>query len=471
MQQNDNDLGFDDFQHQISMEDLLLSAGYQYDRKKSTRHSPVYAKLDGSGNRIGDRVLVNPRFNTCCEPPVLQNYNVISFITSHPSLFKEYKEGMKPHLLVNEVCRNILNMPKQNRETEAIRRGSQEREQFDLKKYQIHQIDGKDFSTVKPFFPYFKSRGIDLKTQYAFHHDFFLTTQERNGRAFTNLSFPMRIPGKEQDGIVGLEERGLPRMDGSSGYKGKAAGSNSSEGLWIANLGKKPLSESSHVYWFESGYDAMAYYQLHKGDANVKKGVFLSSGGNPTYRQFEGVLKEAKGAVHHLCFDEDLAGRQFVENFKQVASKLTSKREAIEEYRQSMKDESKPLSGNLDLLPDSLLVSYKKMETAQERYASEGRSPLTAPDEREELKKSSESATKEFMDKLKESLSSDAADVKVEREVPSEGFKDWNEELLDAVRRSSDKLEGGVDVDADGVVDSVQKKEESVAEKSTHIRR
>ena len=104
MQQNDNDLGFDDFQHQISMEDLLLSAGYQYDRKKSTRHSPVYAKLDGSGNRIGDRVLVNPRFNTCCEPPVLQNYNVISFITSHPSLFKEYKEGMKPHLLVNEVC-------------------------------------------------------------------------------------------------------------------------------------------------------------------------------------------------------------------------------------------------------------------------------------------------------------------------------------------------------------------------------
>ena len=281
----------------------------------------------------------------------------------------------------------------------------------------------------------------------------------------------MRIPGKEQDGIVGLEERGLPRMDGSSGYKGKAAGSNSSEGLWIANLGKKPLSESSHVYWFESGYDAMAYYQLHKGDTNVKKGVFLSSGGNPTYRQFEGVLKEAKGAVHHLCFDEDLAGRQFVENFKQVASKLTSKREAIEEYRQSMKDESKPLSGNFDLLPDSLLVSYKKMETAQERYASEGRSPLTAPDEREELKKSSESATKEFMDKLNESLSSDAADVKVEREVPSEGFKDWNEELLDAVRRSSDKLEGGVDVDADGVVDSVQKKEESVAEKSTHIRR
>ena len=55
--------------------------------------------------------------------------------------------------------------------------------------------------------------------------------------------------------------------------------------------------------------------------------------------------------------------------------------------------------------------------------------------------------------------------------MPSEGFKDWNDELIDAVRRSSSKLEGGMDVDADGVVDSVEKKEESVVEKSTHIKR
>ena len=96
---------------------------------------------------------------------------------------------------------------------------------------------------------------------------------------------------------------------------------------------------------------------------------------------------------------------------------------------------------------------------------------MTAPDEREELKNASESATKDFMDKLKDSLSADGLDFKVEREVPSEGFKDWNEELLDIVKRSSDKLEGGMDVDADGIVDSVEKKEESVVEKSTYIRR
>ena len=42
-----------------------------------------------------------------------------------------------------------------------------------------------------------------------------------------NLSFPLTLP-KGDGEIVGLEERGRARMDGSGSYKGKAAGSNSS---------------------------------------------------------------------------------------------------------------------------------------------------------------------------------------------------------------------------------------------------
>ena len=44
-------------------------------------------------------------------------------------------------------------------------------------------------------------------------------------------------------------------MDGSGGYKGKAEGSNSSEGLWIANLTGEPLDKASEIVWFESAYD------------------------------------------------------------------------------------------------------------------------------------------------------------------------------------------------------------------------
>ena len=66
-------------------------------------------------------------------------------------------------------------------------------------------------------------------------------------------------------------------MDGSGGYKGKAEGSNSSEGLWIANLTGEPLDKASEIVWFESAYDAMAEYQI-----NPVKMVYVSTGGTPT---------------------------------------------------------------------------------------------------------------------------------------------------------------------------------------------
>lgn len=53
-------------------------------------------------------------------------------------------------------------------------------------------------------------------------------------------------------------------MDGSGSYKGKAEGSNSSEGLWIANFSGEPLQKAGGVAWFESAYDAMAFYQIHR---------------------------------------------------------------------------------------------------------------------------------------------------------------------------------------------------------------
>lgn len=61
-------------------------------------------------------------------------------------------------------------------------------------------------------------------------------------------------------------------MDGSGSYKGKAEGSNSSEGLWIASPAKTPLAEAKRIYWFESAYDAMAYYQLNlNGTRNLER--------------------------------------------------------------------------------------------------------------------------------------------------------------------------------------------------------
>ena len=73
---------------------------------------------------------------------------------------------------------------------------------------------------------------MNLSTQYAFRKSFFLAEREStDGKVYKNLAFPMTIPGKD-DKIVGLEERGRKKLDGTS-YKGIARGSNASEGLWV----------------------------------------------------------------------------------------------------------------------------------------------------------------------------------------------------------------------------------------------
>ena len=87
---------------------------------------------------------------------------------------------------------------------------------------------------------------------------------ELTSRIFLSHRIPGKTDAKSTDlkDIVGFEERGRARLDGSSGYKGKARGSNSSEGLWIASPNNTELKSAEKVLWFESAYDAMAYYQL-----------------------------------------------------------------------------------------------------------------------------------------------------------------------------------------------------------------
>lgn len=156
-----------------------------------------------------------------------------------------------------------------------------------------------------------------MGTQFAFHKHFFLATKRRNdGLSFANLAFPLSLPSKP-DSIVGLEERGRPRREDGKAYKGKAEGSNSSEGLWIANLTGKPLKEATNILWFESAYDAMAEYQI-----NPVNNVYVSTGGTPTKGQIKGILEETRQANHYLGFDKDEAGRGFVKNFKAIAKEM-----------------------------------------------------------------------------------------------------------------------------------------------------
>ena len=109
-----------------------------------------------------------------------------------------------------------------------------------------------------------------------------------------------------------------------------ATGTNASEGLWRASPKNTALQDARIVLVFESAYDAMAFYQLQmrkesgldqRGRQDLKAGVYVSTGGNPSYGQIQGLLKAAPQATFHIGFDKDVAGKQFVANFEDIASK------------------------------------------------------------------------------------------------------------------------------------------------------
>lgn len=235
--------------------------------------------------------------------------------------------------------------------------------------------------------------------------------------------------------VVGFEERGRQRTDGGS-YKGKAEGSNSSKGLWIASPARTPLSEAKHVYWFESAYDAMAYYQLHQKDnKELRKAVFISTGGNPTVEQMRGVLANSLQAKQHLCFDMDQAGMEFSKNL--IDEKCRVIRSFIEEtperkpYLDTVRNDKDLDSGEIELLPDKLQSVYGKYESAWEEAMSMRSSGLCHPDDIQEQVDVMNKHYEEFRDGLREFLGLDKAkDGSCVREEPTHPNKDWNEQLL-----------------------------------------
>lgn len=358
------EMTYDDFMQRLSIQDVLLDVGYHLNRRDGLRY-PSYVRTDSDGRRVrGDKFIVTQNGKCCFQPPEQKVYNVISFIKEHPHLFADHKAGMSPDRLVNLVCNRLLCNPVEDR-VGRIAEPRREARPFCLSDYDIQKFDLQDRDSQKKFYPYFKHRGIDLYTQRAFHAHFCLATKHRSdGLSFANLSFPLTVPGKEK--IVGFEERGRMRMDGGKTYKGKAEGSNSSEGLWIANLTGKPWAQAKEILWFESAYDAMAEYQI-----NPVRTVFVSTGGTPTERQMRGLLALTPHARHYLGFDKDTAGQQFVDNFRRIAADMGFRRENVQSFHPSgcYKDWNDALLGK----KDASLIQQGECDFDYAKFIQEGK--------------------------------------------------------------------------------------------------
>ena len=556
-----SNLTYDDYKQRINIQSLLTDAGYVRNRKDGLRY-PSFVRLDSDGRRIrGDKFIVTQGGQCCFQPPEQKSYNIISFIKEHPDLFKEYHAGMNLDLLVNKVCCRLLNTTYEEKDVN-IAYAAQPAEPFRMKDYDIQPYKAFDKETQRHFYPFFKHRGINLMTQNAFAESFVLASKEGKGREYKNLCFPLRIPGKGED-VVGFEQRGRMRRDGEPSFKGKAAGSNASEGLWMASPDNTSLSDAKRVLVFESAYDAMAYYQLkNRDDKELRKAVFVSTGGTPTVNQMKGLILNAPSAEFHLCFDNDMAGKQFVANFQavleQVRKNLPKVSEEMKPYMDSLANPKDIFSGEETLLPDDLYEAYDRMFDAQAEALSMKNGGVSSPEDIQEqvnlaneysqafrqmmrdrlcigseqgrlkeigtydipewalcaiengdhegLSEEEEKVLSEFMDKHfpegfvsnirwddtnelnfspafgtrnEHALTSRGEspyqgvktikvefyhpserdgvalpDIKVEREIPAEGYKDWNDQLLGEQEEQENRKAVGTDIDSDGMVET-----------------
>lgn len=483
-----NGLTYDDFLNRLGIQDVLLDAGYHLNKRDGLRY-PSYVRIDSDGRRVrGDKFIVTQNGRCCFQPPQQKVYNVISFIKEHPELFTENKSGVSADRLVNLVCNRLLNQPVEDRSA-RITEPRKDSKPFSLNDYDIHKFNPQDRETQKRFYPFFKFRGIDLYTQYAFHRHFCLTTKHRpDGLSFANLSFPLVLP-KEPDKTVGFEERGRPKMDGSGGYKGKAEGSNSSEGLWIASPGGTGLKEAKSVYVFESAYDAMAFYQLRMGQdtgrqRDFRSAVYVSTGGNPGVGQMQGLINAAPQATFHLGFDNDMAGKQFAANFEDIARKTgpvspdripADMRPFIESFDKSLRT-TKDLFDIEDeqyaALPKPLQELYRKYDSAMEEAMEYHYSPLVCKEDKQEAADTMNKTYRDFKTALLERLhlqdGQDLSPVEIVREIPSKVYKDFNDELLGKMQLSQ---AGDFKTDRDKTEPTVKEQEEKEQRATTFHRR
>lgn len=481
------ELNYEDFKRRINIQDLLLDAGYSLNKRDGLRY-PSYVKVGSDGRRVrGDKFIVTRNGLCCFQPPEQKNYNVISFIKEHPHFFSEYIPGMNTDRLVNLVCNRLLNQPIDRRPS-VVADSERSNKVFNLQEYGRLDFRKDDWDNQKAFYPYFKSRGIALDTQRAFSNHFFIAMREAsNGKTYSNLSFPLRKP-TDLATIVGLEERGRANAEGKAMYKGMAAGSNATEGMWIACPSDEALDKAKDVYWFESAYDAMAFYQLTKNElkngknrdsekelSRLDKSVFVSTGGNPSIHQFKGMIAETSKANHHLCFDRDRAGQMFAINFaltkagKTFNTHLTPKgklivvdttdkyqrhelnpeqfefyqllkilgadtqiqRSEMTEYMQSLRNKEDIFSGDEDLLPPDLLKAYAKYESACEECHSAKYSRLVCQEDLEDMGDELKTAYEAYKAAMKDAVSHYESVGRTIYQPCEKEYKDWNDQLLD----------------------------------------
>ncbi len=291
----DYQINFKELKSRVGVDDIAYALGYRLDRKAGVGK---YIELVlGEGRDRRDTIIVSNhrdkasqiffrRDGSKGDVVTLIRENLNSFIVS----------GKNDWQKVAKVMARFANIPEPEfREDREYVNSAKVSHVFDKSRYEVKPVDPERIPRI------FSQRGIADETvrSLAPFLSLIRDTKNENFDGY-NIGFP--YTESTDSGIKGYEIRGM------GGYKSKAAGTNSSSAAWVADLSGSDGSCVRSVFFCESAFDAMAFYQMNRTrlDSDI---ALVSLGGTFSDGQITKAMERFPHAKAFDCFDNDIAGR------------------------------------------------------------------------------------------------------------------------------------------------------------------
>lgn len=304
----DYKVNFKELKSRVGVDDIAYALGYRLDRKAGVGK---YIELVlGEGKERRDTIIVSNHRDKASQVYFRRDGSkgdVVTLIRENLGSF--VVSGRNDWQKVAKVMARFANLPEpefnEDREFVSSARVSQ---RFDKSRYDVKPMEPERIPRI------FFQRGISDETVRIFS-PFLSLIRDTKNENFDGYNVGFPYTESVGSSIKGYEIRGM------GGYKSKAAGTNSSTASWVADLSGGNSEAVKSVYFFESAYDAMAFYQINRERLD-KDIALVSLGGTFSDGQITRAMERFPSAKAFDCFDNDVAGRIYglrlmslVENF------------------------------------------------------------------------------------------------------------------------------------------------------------
>lgn len=309
----DYQVDFKALKARVGIDDIAYSLGYQVDRKAGLGRYVEFVLPDSAGGRR-DTIIVSHIHDKSQQTFFRRNGqrgDVINFIQENAGSFGI--SGRNNWDLISKVMAKFANQPVEERAQRTYAHTSGVSKPFDPALYKTEPIL-QNLDAVRHIF---RQRSIQQDTIQAFAPWIQRIQDKRFDNNYFNIGFPYHQPGNDK--VEGYEIRGY------GSFKRKATGTNSTTAAWIVDFSKHGNPQDiKNVYFAESAYDVMAFYQANKAklQGELDKSVFVSIGGTFSNQQVGGIMDYYSNARAVDCFDNDIPGRIYGMRMVGVVQKL-----------------------------------------------------------------------------------------------------------------------------------------------------